>query len=178
MMSAAVIQIIGFVGVALLFATFQVNNRKYMLRIFTLAQLVFVLHFYLLGGYTGAAMNLVSAFRAYSFERFRQHNSIFWIFLILISLMAALTWQGWVSLLPAIGSGIGTVALWQKNPRYIRLLSLLVSPFWFAYNFLTGSYAGMTGDSIAFISVAIAIYRFDVRKLPNSATSQSEKSGA
>jgi hypothetical protein len=56
------------------------------------------------------------------------------------------------------------LAVWQKNPRMIRLLSLLSPPLWLIYNVLSGSYPGILSEIFLLTSTLIGIYRFDIRK--------------
>ncbi|MEK7070605.1 MAG: YgjV family protein, partial [Patescibacteria group bacterium] len=57
----------------------------------------------------------------------------------------------------------GTIAFWQSNPRYIRLIGLISPPLWFTYNYISGSYAGMFAEIILLSSNLIGIYRFDIK---------------
>jgi Bacterial inner membrane protein len=159
-------QAIGFIGVGLLVLAFQFNHRQTILRLQLISGLVWATHFFLLGAATGAAMNLLMAGRNYAFDRFRHQRGIFWCLLLVIVGVGLLTWSNWTSSLPLVAGIISTIAVWQKNPRAIRFLSLGVPPLWFAYNLLNGSYPGMAGDTITFCCLLIAIYRFDIRRKP------------
>lgn len=156
------VQLIGLVGVGLLLVMFQVNNRRTILRIQMASSLIMALHFTLLGATTGAAMNLLRVTRNFFFIKYRDRKWLLPVALAVFAAAGVLTWHDWTSILPVIGAAIGTTALWQNNPRYIRFLSILVPPFWFVYNFLHGSYAGMLGDTVTFSSVLTGIIRFDV----------------
>lgn len=156
------VQLIGFIAVLGAFFMFLANNRHTMLRIHVLSSLLWALHYVLLGAPTGAAVNVLRAGRDYAFDRFRRHKWIYPTSLVLLVLVAILSWHNWTSIFPIIATTIGTTALWQKSPRRIRFLSLFVPPFWFLYNVTNGSIAGMVNDLIIFSSVLVGIYRFDV----------------
>ncbi len=156
------IQLIGFVGVILLLVMFQVNDRRAMLRIQMVSALTMALHFALLGATTGAAMNVLRSVRNYFFIRYRHKKWLLPVAVGVFVTAGVLTWHGWISVLPIAGTAIGTTALWQKNPRVIRFMSIIVPPLWFVYNYINGSYAGMVGDSITFSSILIGIIRFDI----------------
>ena len=47
--------------------------------------------------------------------------------------------------------------------RRTRLLYLTNSPFWFTYDILARSYSCMVIEAIAFVSYAVAVWRFDIR---------------
>jgi len=160
------IQLLGFVGLGLLFLVFQVDDRKKMLRLQMWAMILFGVHFFLLRAPTGSALNFIGATRNYAFDRFHKHKwskILLWIFVGIFSAATILTWQGPLSLLPAIGMISGTVAFWQASPRAVRIISLIGPPAWFIYNAISGSYPGMAADTVFFASNLAGIYRFDIR---------------
>jgi len=121
----------------------------------------------MLNAWTGALMNLIEAgvvFVSYKREvsSWAKHN--FWPYIFIFLYIAA----GWATLktssdfLPVIAQAFGALAVWQKNPRTIRFLMLAPRPLWFIYNFIVGSYAGMTAEIFIFISVIVGIIRFDI----------------
>lgn len=160
------VQIIGFVAVGFSFAIFQVNNRKKMLMIMICAGLLYTVHFFLLGAFTGAAINLVGVFRNYAFHRLKPHKHS-WLmpgfFILLFIIVSIWTWQGFISLLPLGGAVSGTIAFWQTNTKHIRRLALIASPLWFTYNLISGSYPGMIVEIVMLTSNLIGMFRFDFR---------------
>lgn len=165
--SAFAIQAIGFVAVVLSLTVFQLNKRGHMLALSVVASLLYSVHFFLLGAPTGAAMNFINAIRYYAFGKVspsKQNAWVLYVFLIIIATATWLTWQGWFSVLAALGSALSTLAFWQNNPTYIRRISMGVPPLWFSYNAIAGSYAGMVVEVFLFISNLIGQYRFDMIK--------------
>ena len=73
-----------------------------------------------------------------------------------------------VSLLPGIAMSMTTVALWTRDMRRTRLLYLTNSPFWFTYDILARSYSCMVIEAIAFVSYVVAVWRFDIKKQPQT----------
>lgn len=163
-------QIVGIVGLFIIFAIFQFDNRRTILRLQLVSGLVWALHYILLGALTGAFMNGVAAGRNYFFEKYRDKSAVLWVSLTVFIIAGVISWKDWSSILPIIGMCFGTLAVWQRDPRRIRFLMLFVSPLWFTYNIIIGSYPGLVGDGITFISVLIGIYRFDIRRQPELAT--------
>lgn len=155
-------QVLGAIGVCLILATYQFNNRKTILQIQLLSGVVWTVQYLLLGVLTGAAMNALMAGRNFLFDKYRTKLLIFWVCMLAILGLGIVTWKNWASLLPILGSAIATIAMWQKSTRRIRYMMLLVPPLWFTYNVIVGSYPGMVGDSVTFISVLVGIYRFDL----------------
>lgn len=155
-------QLVGGIGVALLIAAFQVNNRSAILKIQIANCLVWALYYLLVGAFTGAGMVIIAAIRCWAFERYRQHEWLLQFFIVVYAVTTLLTWEGITSILPFIGIILASVAMWQKTPQSIRLISLTPTAFWLPYNFTSGSYMGMIGDIVTFSSVTIGIIRFDL----------------
>lgn len=158
----ALAQVAGFVGILLLVAIFQVNDRKTMLRLQVASCIVWTLYYFLLGAYTGAGLILLGAVRTFLFAQYRQHEWVLPMMIAALGIATLITWENWTSMFAFCGMMMATIALWQKDPRMIRMLSLTVTPFWLTYNFLGGSYFGMAGDLITFASVLVGIWRFDL----------------
>ena len=162
-------QLVGLIAMTGTISAFQINNRKGMLKVLIGTAFLYSVHFFLLGAYTGTAMNAVNMFRNYVFYNKydkKWANSNLWLvfFIVLFIFMGLLTWQGWYSSLPVIAVVSGAVAFWMKNPRYIRLLALIASPCWFVYNFIVGSYPGMAVEIFTATSIVVAIIRYDILK--------------
>lgn len=155
-------QLIGGMGIALLIATFQVDNRSVILRLQVVSCLVWALYYFLMGAYSGAGMVLLAALRSFLFERYRDHEWLLEFFIVIYAAMTIAVWTGPTSILPFFGILLATIALWQQKPKTIRMVSLTPTIFWLPYNFLSGSYMGMAGDLVTFTSVLIAVMRFDV----------------
>jgi hypothetical protein len=155
-------QLVGAVGIISLIAIFQFNKRRTILRLQLLSGLIWTLHYILLGAYTGAGLNFLAAVRNYLFDKYRKRLFIYWLVVAAFTMITILTWKDWTSILPYVGTIIGTTAMWQKKPSHIRWMFVFVPPFWFVYNALNGSYPGMLGDTITFGSLAVGIYRFDI----------------
>ncbi len=156
-------QIVGLVGIVLLLLVFQVNNRALILRIQIISCLVWSLYYLLVGADTAAGLIFLGAIRSYAFTHYRKHEWIYEVTLIVFAIATLLTWQDWTSTMALMGMILATTAMWQKNPRHIRGISLTVTPFWLTYNFLNHSYLGVVGDLITFSSVVLGICRFDLK---------------
>jgi hypothetical protein len=165
-------QIIGFFALAFSVIAFQIDRRKTILFFLALGNLLWSAHFFLLGAYTGAAMNSLAIVRNYFFitqrSRFKR-DYLPAVFIVIFGLATFATWDGIISLLPFFGMCFGTVAFWQRKTKIIRLLSIISPPIWFTYNFINNSYAGMLVEVFVFSSICIAIIRYDILKLPEPA---------
>ena len=167
MFSNIVVQLIGFVGLVFLVLAFQQKKRGGILGVMLTGQLIFLIHFALLGAWTGVAMNIVGSFRTLVFRYRGVKNWASgaywpWIFIALFWAGSLVSWQGMISLLPPTAMTIETIGLWMKNPSRIRLINLFPHPFWLAYNMINQSWAGIATEVFVIISVMVAILRYDL----------------
>lgn len=159
-------QIIGVAAILSSLAIYQVNKRKTMLLLSLVAALLFSVHYWMLGATTGAAMNLLAVGRCYVFYKVRPSRDNRWIVYLFIGLdifVGLLTWEGFISLLPILGSIGGILSGWQRRPKLIRRYGIIPPPLWFTYSFLTGSIPGMIIGVVRCISNLVGQYRFDFR---------------
>ncbi|HBB92059.1 MAG: hypothetical protein A2X22_10105 [Bacteroidetes bacterium GWF2_49_14] len=168
-MSDWLIQGIGFIGLLFFVISFQQNNRNRILLIMLAGQICFLGHYALLGAWTGFAMNIVGAGRTLVF-RFKEEKkwAAHWIwpviFIALLWVSGIVTWDSPLSLFPPFAMTIETIGLWMKRPKRIRFINLFPHPFWFTYNLLMGSWAGVATEIIVFGSIVVAIFRYDLKK--------------
>ena len=163
-----IVQVIGFFALLFSLLLFQVNNRKDMLKLKTLGAVSYTIHFFLLGAYTGSAMNMISVGRDTVFIKAKGRKRSWALpgfFIVVFVGVGLLTWQGPISLLPITGMITGTIAFWQRKSKSIRWISLLSPPMWFIYNAVSGSYAGMLTEVILLSSDLTGIYRFDIHHI-------------
>jgi hypothetical protein len=132
-----------------------------------MAAVLYTVHFYLLGAFTGSAMNAVGGTRSYIYSKVTPSIKNIWVllFFTVLAIGATIwTWQGYISILPLLGSSSGAIAYWQSNPKIIRRLAMIAPPLWFTYNAISGSYPGMAIEVIMLTSNIVGQYRFDVRR--------------
>ena len=160
---------IGLIGMVMAFLSYQNNNRKKMLAYQIGMSLIWVIHFYLLGAYAASAINFVGAIRAVIFYYKGQYR---WADSMLIPaafcaanvVTTALTWTGPLDILALIATILQTLALYMKEPRHIRLMSLPASPMWMIYDICNKSYVGLCTECFVLTSLMIAFWRFDIRR--------------
>ncbi len=167
-MDNVVAQIIGFAGLACNGLSFQQKKRKGILTFQICAAILFVIHYILLGAYTGAVLNFLGLLRSIVFVNSDKKwaKSPIWlvVFVLVFGVASALTWVDWYSIMPAAAMILTTVSYWFKNETKIRLVTFPGSPCWLIYNILTGSVAGIATEAVVMTSLIIAIVRYDILK--------------
>ncbi len=161
-------QIVGLIGIVCGMITFHTKDmrgaRKWKLTI----DVIWALHYLLLGAYTGFGTSIIAACREIVFlndhRKFCQLKMWPWLFIVLNFISAAITWKGIYSIFPAISAVLSTFIFWQKNMRRGRRMSLAVNTLMFLYDVFAGSFMGMVTESLTFFSTVLAIYRFRTGK--------------
>jgi Bacterial inner membrane protein len=159
----------GYLALLLVVLSFQKSRRINILLLMFAGVLLFIIHYCLLRAWTGAVMNVVEAgvlYVSYKKDKSTWAKSTLWLYVFIgvYAVAAALNARTIVSLLPVYAQMIGAVAVWQTNPRLIRIIMLMPRPLWFIYNFTVGSQAGMAAEVFIFTSVLSSIVRFDLKK--------------
>ncbi len=167
-MDNIIAQIIGFCGLALNGLSFQQKKRKGILSFQICAAAMFIVHYILLGAYTGAVLNFLGLLRSLVFinndKKWAKSPAWLGVFIVVFSVASVATWVDWYSFLPATAMILTTVSYWLKNETKIRLVTFPSSPCWLVYNIITGSIAGIATEAVVMISLIVAIVRYDILK--------------
>ena len=164
------IQLIGLVGSVISFTSLQSGSRTKILSLQILCCVLWVVHYALLGAYTGVLINILGLGRAVvcAFNDRPWAKNPLWLafFLVCYAVSPLLTWNGPYCLLLGGAMMLTTVALWTHNMRLTRLLYLFNSPLVLVYNLIAQSYSSAAIEVVAFLSFLLAVWRFDIRKQP------------
>lgn len=162
-------QIVGAFGILFSLLSFQFVKRKYILLSQMTASLLFSLQLFMVGAVTGGCLDMISFVRSLIFlnNQKKWASSKLWLvgFIMVMIATGILTWENAWSILPIIGSVLSTVALWMKEGKHIRMISLLVGPCWLVYNIINGAYTGAFNELLAMTSIVIGLIRCDRVKI-------------
>ena len=164
-MFAIFVQMIGFVAVAFFIISYQMRSNRLLFLFQLLGCLLFAIQFCFLGAFSGAAGLLINILRnvlllmAPRWSWVRTKPTLAAI-LFLITAMTVCTWNGPISLLPALSVGITTIGYWTDNGQKIRGSQLMGSPCTLVYDVLVGSWGGALSESITLVSIIVSIIRF------------------
>jgi len=156
-------QCLGIVAIVLGFLTFQMKSREKLVVMQIAVTLSFVLHYLLIGAYSGMALNSVAMIRNIIFyfvgrdKPVPKYLSI--LFAVLMCLMGILSWQAWYSVFAVLGLLINSYCMSFSNPQNIRKSILVTSPMVLVYDCFVLSIGGIVYESVAIVSAAIGIVR-------------------
>ena len=157
----AVAQCIGFIPLILSFFTFLSAKRRRIFAVKTATDLLWALHFFLLGEYVGGAINAVNTVRNVVFsqkgkKKWASHTAVFVLFCILIAAAALIRWKDWYSILPMLGSLLAATGFWCSSPRNIRKFNLPALSLWLIYGIIVGSISTVLCNLLSLTSLFIA----------------------
>jgi Bacterial inner membrane protein len=118
------------------------RTRNTMLAVQLGALIVLSLHYALLGITTAATVNTLGAVQIGASLLIGTKPRLRWIGYALAATMvasSAVTWQGLVSALAAIGMAVVAIGRVQTSASIMRIIVLAGSPFWFAHDLLIKS---------------------------------------
>lgn len=163
------IQVIGFIGTGLFFASYQCRRNVDLFRIQFLSYLFYTVHLLLLGAYTGGASYIINTLRSLclgSKWKFARTNAMCAVICLLQAAVLIVTWDGWISLLPVTANIASTIGGYTHNPQKVRIAGMFInSPLWIVYAVIVGSWAGVFDEAVTEASMIISIYRYGWKEL-------------
>lgn len=163
-----VIQIIGIAAMLFSVFSFQMNKHKHIMIMQILATTLFGLQYFLLGAYTGMAVDIVATLRGIVFyhrdKEWAKSNIWIAVFIIMFILSGFLTWQGPSSLLMTSAMILNTFSFSFTKPKLVRSTILISSPLVLIYNILTESIGGIINEVCVELSSIIGLLRYDIKR--------------
>ena len=168
-MGFVIIQGIGILGTILFFLSYQCKQNKQLFRVQFVSYLCYTVHLLLLGATTGGVSYILNTVRSYclgSKHAFLKSKWMCGLICLMQLLTLALTWAGWLSVLPVVANMAATVGGYTHNPRKIRLTGILInSPLWIIYDIAVGSWAGVVDELVSEASMILSIFRYGWKNL-------------
>ena len=164
-------QFLGLVVTAGAILTLQLKNKKQMLTVSAVVNILAALNILLLDEFSsGVIINFVAVLQILlSFWHERKGTEVPLaekiVFLLLYVGGGAMGFEKWIDLLSIVAAVFYTLAMLQKKEQHIRLLLLANMVTWTAYHSVLGSTA-VFAQLAGIISSLIALYRY--RKTDNN----------
>ena len=164
------VQFIGVVGIIAGLSAFQCNKHSHALALKMTEEGAFGIQYLLLGGYTGAVLNLVGIFRnlifTYLGKRDMQKELKYARIGLgaLFAVLGLLSWEGYISILIIFAKVLSTLAYGTTNMKKMRMMISVTCVCWICYNFYVGSVAGVISDACILVSVIIVMIRYHMLK--------------
>lgn len=160
--------ILGYVGVAAATLIYLQKTHKRLVFMKFTSDLFWLMHYFLIGAYTGGFICIISICRSLVFmnDDKKWAKSKLWLvlFLVLGICSTAYTWVGPKSLLAMGASITAIISYWQPSPRVSRILAFPISIFMGSYGASNGSIPVVINESLSIISSIVGIFKHDVKK--------------
>lgn len=162
-------QICSGVGLIFFALTFLSRDRNKILFLSILMAVFYSLEYLLLGSVTGCVVKIIGIVRGvWYFLELKRYNKNSLVSMLTIEILTVflsiITWKSVeFSLLPMLANIIYAYALWQKNNKVFKVLTVLTSCLWLIFSFYIGSIVGAVSRSII-VSVQFIIFMFDITK--------------
>lgn len=152
--------IIALIASTLMVCSGIIKDRKKTIYIQTIQIIAFVMSNLILGGYTGAIVNLISLARNYWCYK-DILTKIKKIILIVFSVVISLLFNnlGLIGLLPIISTVVFTYFIDTKSLIKLKFLIVFSSILWLIYDTLLGSYTSAIFNFFTILGTTITIYQ-------------------
>ncbi|MBR4099026.1 MAG: YgjV family protein [Clostridium sp.] len=166
-------QAIGFLGMGLYIISYQFKGNRWLMVSQLASCAAYAVHFFMLGAYTGCALQLVSVLNYCLLVYSREHKEAWatwggwkWVISAVFIGSTVFTWKNALDILPCMGSVSTTIANWTRNGKTMRLARLFISgPGWLIYDAATRSYSGVLCEVFGIVSVLVSIWRYGLKAL-------------
>lgn len=163
------VQIIGLIGTALFFLSYQCKSNRNLFRVQFLSYVCYTIHLLLLGAVTGGISYVLNTLRSFclgSRWKFARSGTMCFLICALQVITLIFTWSGWISILPVAANIAATVGGYTHNARKIRVVGMFInSPLWIVYDIMVGSWAGILDEIVTESSMILSIIRFGWKNL-------------
>ncbi|MBQ8682918.1 MAG: YgjV family protein [Clostridia bacterium] len=160
-------ELVGWISVVCSLLSFQQKKRGALMALQTTASITCAINMFILGDVVGGAQDVLAFFRSLTFSQREKKwaSSPLWLvgFMAAMVVTGLLTWQSPLSVFPILGSLCSTVALWMKDVKWTRRISLLVGVCWITNHLFVGNISGIAMEAIAMLSILIGILRHDIQ---------------
>lgn len=162
---------IGIAAVVVYLLSYQQKTQKKIAAFNMTCRGLYVLQYVLLGAYSGAVLDILCMLALLPAQRkekaWVQKYRIPIILASALALIVAglLLDQTIFGLLVIIGCILQMIAFWMDTEKKIRLVCLLACPCWLAYNLSSLAFGSSIGDVMTIVSILIAMFRYDFKKV-------------
>lgn len=162
-------QILGFIIAIENFFIFFSKKRDSLIKFKLISDAGTAVQNLFLGLYTGMLLQTIAFFREIVFYQRNRHKwaqSKIWLyfFMIIMGLAPVITWEGWISLIPAFGSIVSVLCFYVMNPHVTRMLGIVSTTPWLIYSIIGNNYGQIFSNSVVLFSIIIGLIRDEKEK--------------
>lgn len=159
------IQIIGVIAWLFLGISYYRKNTDRILAFQVIANVLFCLHYLLLGAYSGLVICSFELIRDFAYYKTDKDDNIFIGSVIVYIICSIVTYTSILDLFPYFASLLDGYFL-TKNKKIVVIGAIITYTLWFIYDMYVLSYSGAITDAIIIISnLSILIFQIDIFKV-------------
>ena len=152
------IQLIGLLGFCILVLSFYKKETKTILMYQVTSNFAYAVHYFLLGGLSGAFCSLIGILR--NLVLIRCNNKIIIpIFISLYLLVTIIFYENIYSIFPMIANSVYLITLTYKSKKLLLKGAIISSVLWILYSLFISSYVTIVTELILIVSNAIQIIK-------------------
>lgn len=157
--------IIALIGSLIMVYSGIIKNKKKIIYAQTIQIMLFSVSNFILGGITGALVNLVCCIRNILCYKNKLGNKEKMILLLAVAVLSIyFNTQGIIGYIPLISTIVYTLFMNTKDVLKFKYLVIFSMFTWFIYDIFIKSYTSAVFDFLSVISNVIAIYEIKVKK--------------
>ena len=157
----ALSMIFGAFGILVNALIYQQKTGKRLLVYKLISDVLWALHYLTLAAFSAVGIALVGVVRESIFlnrgKRWADTKLWLLLFALLSVASAALTWNSFLSALPAVASLLSVFGFWQAKPKLSKLLAYPISACMLTYDICVKSYMGIANEVFTLISTTLAV---------------------
>ncbi len=146
--------------------SWQCQQRRVILMWLTVSTIFIGTHLMLLEEYTAGTLIYISTLRFIT-SIFTTNAKFMWGFLVLILVVAGLTYEKPIDLIAITANVIFNYAAFRPNDKTLRLWTMLGTSIWISFNILIFTPAGIFLESVFLLSNLAGYYRYYIRGTKN-----------
>ena len=160
---------IGLIAVIVTCFMYLRKTRSGILITKLLTDVLWILNYALLGGYSGALVSTIALIRDCVFyqrgrRKWADHRAWLFVFLVLTLISPVIEWRmkGQLSLLPllpTVGSMFTVVSSFVLKTRAMRIYGFIGQLPWIYYNIVLLNYAGLVSNAVVMITALLGNWR-------------------
>ena len=171
-MKFLIAQILGIIGPSIKIISIQFKNKKNILLMFILVNLIIGIELALLDAYTGALVCFVAVIQTminYIYvKKDKKLPNFFIVIYVIASLIVGIySYKELMDILTILCAMLYIASICQTKEKNIRIISFLNFVFWIIYNIYHMAYTDALFKIAFLVSNANAIYKYDIKKIEN-----------
>ena len=156
-------QIIGFIAFIISLIAYHRKKKEKILKTMMLANLLDIIHYLLLGAYSGCVTKIMGIVRNETIilkEKYKMFNNVVVLIILLTVYFIAgiLAYENIFSVLPILAAMIYLYFVWNGNELQVKKIAFGCYFLWLIYNTCVFSIAGIISNIVSIISTFIAVY--------------------